>query len=82
MKKLIYTIFILSAFSILSASHVYAENEDSDSEIVTPDMIIDAQNIILTWGDIPFLDGNTIKSLVEAHFKNKNILTLASRYVD
>ena len=41
MKKLIYTIFILSAFSILSASHVYAENEDSDSEIVTPDMIID-----------------------------------------
>ena len=41
MKKLIYTIFILSAFSILSASHVYAENEDSDSEIVTPDIVID-----------------------------------------
>ena len=41
MKKLIYTIFILFAFSILSTSHVYAENEDSDSEIVTPDMIID-----------------------------------------
>lgn len=41
-----------------------------------------ADNVLLAWGDIPFLQAPTIDAVVEAHFRKGNDLTLATRQVD
>jgi len=44
MKKLIYTIFFVFAFTILFTNTVFAEDKNSESEIVIPDVVIDFDN--------------------------------------
>ena len=41
MKKLIYAIFFILVSLTLSVNSVYAQDEDSESEIVVPDVVID-----------------------------------------
>ena len=40
------------------------------------------KDLILIWGDIPFISRKTLFSLVSAHISNENIFTFASRNVD
>ena len=41
-----------------------------------------AENIVLVWGDVPFLKRETVAQVVDTHWKNGNSFTFASRYVD
>jgi len=40
-----------------------------------------AKNILLIWGDIPFIRSITIAKLVKSHFQNKNDFTLITKEV-
>lgn len=39
----------------------------------------DSENIILVWGDIPFIQAETLKGVVEAHINHKNDFTFVTR---
>ena len=41
-----------------------------------------AKDILLIWGDIPFISEETISITLERHFKNENTFTFPSRLVD
>ena len=43
---------------------------------------VNAQTIILAWGDIPFLQKNTISELLNRHKSSNNTFTFASRKVN
>ena len=38
-------------------------------------------NVLLVWGDIPFIRKSTILKLIDSHYKNKNDFTLISKFV-
>ena len=40
------------------------------------------ENILLIWGDIPYIKKKTVESIVKSHFKNSNEFTLISKYVE
>ncbi len=40
------------------------------------------ENILLIWGDIPFIKISTIESIITCHFENKNAFTLISKHVN
>ena len=41
-----------------------------------------AKNILLVWGDIPFLEKKTLSTLIQTHFSKGNSFTFVSRFVD
>ena len=41
-----------------------------------------AKNILLIWGDVPFIRDETINSLCRSHFENNNDFTLITKKVD
>lgn len=41
-----------------------------------------AENVLLIWGDIPFIRKETINQLIKAHFENNNDITLVTKKVD
>jgi bifunctional UDP-N-acetylglucosamine pyrophosphorylase/glucosamine-1-phosphate N-acetyltransferase len=41
-----------------------------------------AEHILLIWGDIPFVQAQTLALLVEAHLQNQNDFTFVTRHVD
>ena len=41
-----------------------------------------SENILLIWGDVPFIKKITIKKMVERHFKNNNTFTFVSAKTD
>lgn len=41
-----------------------------------------ASDILLLWGDIPFIQPQTVDSIVKVHRQTDNVLTLATRMVD
>ena len=43
---------------------------------------LDAEHVLLLWGDIPLIQPQTVASLVEAHFSHENDLTMATRVVE
>lgn len=42
----------------------------------------ETQNLLLVWGDIPFIQPQTVASVVEAHRSNRNDFTFATRRVN
>lgn len=40
-----------------------------------------AKHVLLIWGDVPFLQPETVAAMVEAHYSNGNDFTFASRVV-
>ena len=40
------------------------------------------ENILLIWGDIPYIRKKTLEAIVKSHFRNSNEFTLISKYVD
>ncbi len=43
---------------------------------------LESENILLMWGDIPFVQSSTLSRLVQVHFHNKNTFTFISRHVE
>ncbi|MDE2382918.1 MAG: NTP transferase domain-containing protein [Xanthomonadaceae bacterium] len=41
----------------------------------------EAEHVLLVWGDIPFIQSQTVAATVAAHFEQGNVLTFASRNV-
>lgn len=41
-----------------------------------------SKNILLIWGDIPFIRKSTIKKMIESHFKNNNTFTFITSDTD
>ncbi len=41
-----------------------------------------SENILLIWGDIPFIRKQTVEKLISIHIKNNNDFTLVSKYVE
>ena len=41
-----------------------------------------AKNILLIWGDIPFIQKETIERMIHSHIMNKNTFTFVTRTVD
>jgi len=41
----------------------------------------DAEHILLIWGDIPFIQPETLDTMVDTHFKQNNDFTFATRFV-
>jgi bifunctional UDP-N-acetylglucosamine pyrophosphorylase / glucosamine-1-phosphate N-acetyltransferase len=42
----------------------------------------EADHILLIWGDVPFIQAQTIDAVVSAHFEHDNDFTFATRYVE
>jgi len=43
---------------------------------------LDTKNVLLLWGDIPFIERKTLQSLIKAHLNMKNTLTFVTKKVD
>jgi len=43
---------------------------------------VDAEHLILVWGDIPFIQPATVAAMVDAHLQHGNDFTFATRIVD
>lgn len=41
-----------------------------------------AEHVLLVWGDIPFIQPQTVSTLVKEHLARRNDFTFATRYVD
>lgn len=41
-----------------------------------------ANHVLLVWGDIPFIQPETVEAVVKAHVANENDFTFATRHVD
>lgn len=41
-----------------------------------------AEHVLLVWGDIPFIQPETVAAIVNAHLAHENDFTFATRYVD
>ena len=46
------------------------------------DDFTDTDNVLLVWGDIPFIQKKTVKSLLKYHFASKNKFTFITKKVD
>ena len=42
----------------------------------------DAEHIVLMWGDIPFIQRNTVIAMINTHYEQGNDFTFVTRYVD
>ena len=42
----------------------------------------DAEHVLLTWGDIPLIQAETVAALVACHMRDGNDFTMATRHVD
>ncbi len=42
----------------------------------------DTEHVILSWGDIPFIQKSTLDTLISTHFKNENDFTFPTKFVD
>jgi bifunctional UDP-N-acetylglucosamine pyrophosphorylase/glucosamine-1-phosphate N-acetyltransferase len=42
----------------------------------------DAEHVLLVWGDVPFLQPETVATMVHEHIQHKNDFTFATRVVD
>ena len=42
----------------------------------------DAENVLLIWGDIPFVQPSTVDAMVTAHRQHQNDFTFATRFVE
>lgn len=43
---------------------------------------VNAEHLLLVWGDIPFIQPKTLASMINVHIKNNNDFTFATRQVD
>jgi bifunctional UDP-N-acetylglucosamine pyrophosphorylase/glucosamine-1-phosphate N-acetyltransferase len=41
-----------------------------------------AEHVLLIWGDIPFIQAETVAAVVNAHIQHNNVFTFATRVVD
>jgi bifunctional UDP-N-acetylglucosamine pyrophosphorylase / glucosamine-1-phosphate N-acetyltransferase len=43
---------------------------------------VNAEHVLLVWGDVPFIQSETLASMIKVHIKHKNEFTFATRRVD
>ncbi len=72
----------LSEYGLQAKLAIQPNPNGMGDAVLCAEKYMDAENVLLIWGDIPFIQPRTVESLIKNHFKSNSSFTFITRIVD